>query len=291
MEYAPMASTGSSKSTEKVRQSARTHFDFFCASKHLPPWKELSEDQFCDVTLFREFSTYLAEHALVARTKMLLMAGSAVQYLGVIKELAILRFPENEMWHLHELDKWYPSLRLAIETKVNRRRMKAGQSTSDGSNPIGRALLSKICHALMLIGDSESMKRRFAIVTTFLAVGRAGEVACSSWNSVSWDYDLQNLIMDWKEMKTGDTDKMNFFSDATSKLMDFYHALSCYLILGGGNSTLTASSDANWIIPDLARNQETAASVMTKYVRSALESSEDAFLSSNAKDYEGTSLR
>ena len=111
---------------------------------------------------------------------MLLMAGSAVQYLGVIKELAILRFPENEMWHLHKLDKWYPSLRLAIETKVNRRRMKAGQSTSDGSNPIGRVLLSKICHALMLIGNSESMKRRFAIVTTFLAVGRAGEVACSS---------------------------------------------------------------------------------------------------------------
>ena len=291
IEYAPMPSTGSAKSTEKVRQAARTHFDFFCGSKHLPRWKELSEDQFCDVNLFREFSTFLAEHAVVTKTKMLLMAGSAVQYLSVIKECAIARFPENEMWHLHRLDKWYPSLRLAIETKVNRRRIKSGLSTSDGSNPIGRVLLSKICHALMLVGDSESMKRRFAIVTTFLAVGRAGEVACSSWNSVSWDYDLQNLIMDWKEMKTGDTDKMNFFSDATSKLMDFYHALSCYLILGGGNSTLTASSDANWIIPDLARNQETAASVMTKYVRSALESSEDAFLSSNAKDYEGTSLR
>lgn len=92
-------------------------------------------------------------------------------------------------------------------------------------------------------------------------------------------------------MKTGDTDKMIFFSDSTSKLMDFYHSLSCYLILGGGNSTLTATSDANWIIPDLARNQGTAASVMTKYVRSALESSKDASLSNNAKDYEGTSLR
>ena len=92
-------------------------------------------------------------------------------------------------------------------------------------------------------------------------------------------------------MTTGDTEKTNFFSDATSKLMDFYHTLPCCLILSGGNSTLTASSDANWIIPDLARNQETAASVMTKCVRSALASSEGAFLSSNAKDYEGTSLR
>ena len=208
-----------------------------------------------------------------------------------MKEYAIKRFPENEMWQLHHLDKWYPPLRLAIETKVNRRRIQDGLSTSDGSEPIGRVLLSKICHSLMLIGDSESMKRRFSIVTTFLAVGRAGEVACSSWNSVYWDYELENLIMDWKEMKTGDTDKMNFFSDSTSKLLDFYHALSCYLILGGGNSTLTATSDANWIIPDLARNQGTAASVMTKYVRSALESSKDASLSNNAKDYEGTSLR
>jgi hypothetical protein len=85
---------------------------------------------------------------------------------------------------------------------------------------------------------------------------------------VFWDYELENLIMDWKEMKTGDDDKMNFFSDASSKLQDFHHSLACYLILGGGNSALTASSDAKWIVPDLARNQETAAAaVMTKYVK------------------------
>ena len=84
-------------------------------------------------------------------------------------------------------------------------------------------------------------------------------------------------------MKTGDTDKMIFFSDSTSKLMDFYHSLSCYLILGGGNSTLTTTSDVNWIMLDLARNQGKAAFVMTKYVRSALESSKDASLSNNVK--------
>lgn len=49
------------------------------------------------------------------------------------------------------------------------------------------------------------------VTTSYLAVGRAGEVACSSWNAVSWDNQLENLIMDWKKMKTGDTDKMNFF--------------------------------------------------------------------------------
>jgi hypothetical protein len=125
------------------------------------------------------------------------------------------------MWQTHSLDKWYPSLRFAVETKVNRRRLKAGLATSEGSRPIEREILKKLCHSLMLIRDSESMKKRFAIVTTFLAVGRAGEIACSSRNSVSWDYDLENLIMDWKELKTGDTDKMNFFSDASSKLLSY----------------------------------------------------------------------
>ena len=93
----------------------------------------------------------------------------------------------------------------------------------------------------------------------------------------------------------GDEDRRHgqneLFQRSTSKLIDFYHALSLYLILGGGHSTLTASRDANMVIPNLARNQETAASIKTKYVRSALESSGDAFISSNAKDYEGTSLR
>jgi hypothetical protein len=289
--YAPMASTGSAKSTEKGRVAAKLQCDAFCASKHLPRCKDLQENQFCDVIFFREFATYLTEHAKSKKTDSLFFAGTVVQYLGAVKEFAMERFPENEMWQTHRLDKWYPSLRFAVETKVNRRRLKAGLATSEGSRPIGREILKKLCHSLMLIGDSESMKKRFAIVTTFLAVGRAGEIACSSWNSVSWDYDLENLIMDWKELKTGDTDKMNFFSDASSKLLDFYHSLACYLILGGGNSALTASSDANWIIPDLARNQETAASVMTKYVRTTFESLSDPCLSNSAKEYEGTSLR
>lgn len=291
VEYALMATTGSAKSTEKGRVNAKTHCDVFCASKHLPRIKDLSEKDFCDVNFFREFATYLSEHATWGKSQSLFKAGTAVQYLGAIKEYAIERFPDNEMWQMHKLDRWYPALRFAIETNVNRRRMKDGLPTSEGSQPIGREIIMKMCHSLMLVGDSESMKRRFALVTTFLAIGRSGEVACSSWNSVSWDYDLENLVMDWKEMKTGDTDKINFFSDASSKLLDFYHALACYLILGGGNSTLTASSDANWMIPDLARNQETASAVMTKYVRAALESTSDLSLSSNAKEFEGTSLR
>ena len=75
--------------------------------------------------------------------------------------------------------------------------------------------------------------------------------------------------MDWKKLKTGDTDHMNFFSDAESKLTDFYHCLSCYLILGCGDTTLSTSTDANWMIPDLARNQESAIQIFL-YCNSSL---------------------
>lgn len=33
---------------------------------------------------------------------MLLMAGTAIKYFSAMKEYAVVRFPGNEMWHLHE---------------------------------------------------------------------------------------------------------------------------------------------------------------------------------------------
>jgi hypothetical protein len=86
--------------------------------------------------------------------------------------------------------------------------------------------------------------------------GNLGMIFNFRGHQLSWDYELEGLIIDCKEMKTGDTDKMNFFSDASSKLLDFHHSLVCYLIFDCGKSALTASSDANWIVPDLARIQE-----------------------------------
>ena len=76
--------------------------------------------------------------------------------------------------------------------------------------------------------------------------------------------------MDWSEIKTGDSDPMNFYSDKSSMAIDFYHSLACYLALGGGNAKLCQTSDCNWIMPDLARNAESAASLVTKYVREAV---------------------
>lgn len=84
---------------------------------------------------------------------------------------------------------------------------------------------------------------------------------------------------------------MNFFSDVTSLDIDFYHAMASYLILGGGNAKLSKGTPSNWILPDLARNQDSASSLVTKYIREALADCKDKTIADCSGDYEGTSLR
>ena len=94
-------------------------------------------------------------------------------------------------------------MRLAVETNINRRLLINGLATAEGSQAIGRNLLISINESLMSTGSAETMKRRLAIVMTFLAVGRSGESALSTWTSAIWDRQLGNLLINWNEKKTG----------------------------------------------------------------------------------------
>lgn len=209
VEYKQLASGGTARSTEAGRSSAKRHCDAFCLTKRIglnsngiASCERLLEEQICDEKFFREFSTYLTAHAVKVNGEFL-MSGTATQYLSAIKDMALKKFPENKIWEERMLDRWYPSLRVAVEKTVNRRQIQNGLPISESSLPIGRSLLYSICESFMRDGRVETMKRRLAVVMTFLAVGRAGEVACSTWTSASWDRDLGNLMMEWNEIKTG----------------------------------------------------------------------------------------
>ena len=208
--YKAMATTGSSRATEAGRVSALRHADIFCTNKQIglngdgiAAFGRLSESEICNQEFFKEFATYLAEHALGQYTGTLLKPGSAIQYLSGVKEFAQKKFSANPFWIEKSLDMWYPFLRLAIETNVNRRLLTNGQPTSESSQAIGRNLLMSINGTLMTTGSAEAMKRRLAIVMTFLAVGRSGESALSTWTSAIWDRQLGNLLINWNEKKTG----------------------------------------------------------------------------------------
>lgn len=209
-EYDQLQSGGISRATEAGRSSAKKHCDAYCLTKRIglngsgnASCERLLEDQICSEKFFREFSTYLTAHAVKSNGEYL-MSGTATQYLSAIKDMAMKKFPENRIWEERVLDKWYPSLRVAVEKVVNRRQLQNGLPISESSQPIGRSLLFSISESLMKDGKVEAMKRRLAIIMTFLAVGRAGEVACSTWTSAVWDRDLGNLMMEWNEIKTGE---------------------------------------------------------------------------------------
>lgn len=209
VEYTQLASGGTSRATEAGRATAKKNCDAFCLSKRIgmnangiASCERATEDEICNEKFFREYATYLTAVAMRGNGA-LFKSGTAAQYLSAIKDMTMKKFPDNRLWEDRVLDRWYPSLRVAVEKTVNRRRILNGEPIAEGSLPIGRSLLLKICTSLMNNGKVDSMKRRLAMVTTFSAVGRAGEVACSTWTSASWDHDLGNLMIEWNEIKTG----------------------------------------------------------------------------------------
>lgn len=206
--YKAMATTGSSKSTEAGRVSALKHADIFCKNKQIgldnrgnASFGRLSENEICREEFFKEFATYLAEHA-VKTNGVLLMSGTAMQYLSALKEYAQAKFSSNPLWIEKSLDTWYPYLRLAIESNIQHRQIVNGLPIAESSQAIGRNLLISISESLMITGSAEAMKRRLAIVMTFHAIGRSGESALSTWTSAIWDRQLGNLMINWNEKKT-----------------------------------------------------------------------------------------
>ena len=119
----------------------------------------------------------------------------------------------------------------------------------------------------------------------FCAVGRSGEVATASWDSARWCNLNKNLILNWSELKTGNSDLINFSPDFDTIEIDFYFQLAIFLSLRGGISKFSCPLDSLWIIPSLATLEAGAASIITKWLQEVLEDVQ-AYGSFN-----GTSLR
>ena len=112
-----------------------------------------------------------------------------------------------------------------------------------------------MCDALLKQGDPNSMKKRFALVTTFLAMGRTGELSCATWDSAEWDFELNNLTFYWNELKTSDSDIKNMFSDIGFLKLDWYHSPACFAMLGGDVSDFRSAVENKYMVPSLAVNK------------------------------------
>jgi hypothetical protein len=181
----------------------------------------------------------------------LLMLRTALQYFSGIKMELIGKYRNNDIW---KNESWCTSINKGIERNISERCFNLGISICEKAPPIGRELLKRIACALILQNDIEGYEKRAVIVMTFLAVGRSGEVASTSWNSAYWNLDDENLTLDWNERKTNRQTQMNFFCDCQSYEIDFYHSIACYILLGGGNKSLNriANVNSNFVFPFLS---------------------------------------
>ena len=124
--------SGQSKTMLRGLVSAQEHLLKYIESRGLGIDKSsgksmldfLKATEICTEDFFRQFGTYLVEHASKGNGQLLL-SGTAIQYLSAIKEWASKneKFRDSDLFSMKSLDRWYfgnQGLRVAVEKAINR---------------------------------------------------------------------------------------------------------------------------------------------------------------------------
>jgi hypothetical protein len=96
---------------------------------------------------------------------------------------------------------------------------------------------------------------------------------------------LCTFLLNLNERKTSDSDVLPFFADAESMYVDIFHALACYLILGGGKADERSGTADRWIFPSLAISHRSASKKMTGFIRDGIKNSGDPLLAASHLDF------
>jgi hypothetical protein len=116
-----------------------------------------------------------------------------------------------------------------------------------------------------------------------MAVGRASEVALSSWNGAYWSELQQGLVMNWFEIKTLQQKYMSFINDYKSYHLDIMHTMFFYF--ASGLDIADHSDRAQHIFPSLGRGKEGKASTdITDFIRRFYEIVPGVLADSSSKD-------
>ena len=120
--YARSGVVGTSKSIVSGRNATIEVFNDFLFSKHMPSLNNLTEVQFCDVSLLQEFGTYL-KHLIVDGV---FSVGTGLQYLSNMKAIGMQKYPDRSIWNDSINNRWMHKLRKDIETYVSHANIACG---------------------------------------------------------------------------------------------------------------------------------------------------------------------
>ena len=274
-QYEPLRKANA-KRTIAARDDALLQFDIFLEKVGISSdWKLVPSNRICQKELLEQFASFLATDA---RTKIgdPLMSSTAVDYFSRVKETLKGKYADEELWKLDE-KKWYTPCRQALETVVERNAIMNGGMIQEKADPIGREYIKSIARALFRKNTMKSYKWLFAVVTTWLAVGRAGELAKSNWEGVSYNVDQGCLGLVWNEIKTVSQNDMVFYCDKDCPEADIFFVLACHLLVG---------ANEKWLIPDMEKLKQPSS-----YINKILKQMVDDGVLPKGGDFTGTSLR
>ena len=190
------------------------------------------------VLIFSTFATYLSTP--IAQTASgYYAAASAKQIFSDFKN-ALDGHTSKMCMYLQPTgtDGWYEQLYHCLFRRCASAAIARGEQVSTSSDAIWRGILNDICHYLVCCADSYSNRYlwRVVFITLYSVIGRAGEAATATWDSMKWNTTLQCPAFLWSEVKTGKTCPVTIFCDASSWKMCWWHAMFCYLMTSDGGS-------------------------------------------------------
>jgi hypothetical protein len=172
-----------------------------------------------------------------------------VQYLSSFKAILFKRF--DQLGFLDASPEWYQDLYHGLRMKACNRCIARGGRLSKKASVFARETLRDCCLYLMKHQDQlQGSEDRAVLVSVFQAIGRAGEIGNTTWDSLDWDGDNEHIAVDWGELKTGQQYLMTFHPDASDWVLCSFHAMACYLIMGPtAVRSSTAEAEANYMFP------------------------------------------
>lgn len=241
--------------TEANYAIAIRRYNDFASNNDCPQYKDLTveylegkddeEGSKMICKLFSRFGSYLLLPISKTKGQPYFKPGSCAQYFSSFKTVLGKRFSGMNSLHPPN-DEWYTFLYRLVKVSSAKETMARGESVTDSSASIWRAVLQGVCFALMVEGDCSSYLYRAAMLLVYHAIGRASEAMTMTWDSMEFNTSLEALQSEWLELKTGKSAPMSFFIDAFCYKVCAVHALFCYLVSDGGNSFVVKSG----MVPD-----------------------------------------
>jgi len=111
--------------------------------------------------------------------------------------------------------------------------------------------MKKIAEHLFELNTIAGIQKRFLTVDLFKSVGRGGEVVFSTYDTMFWDYDNEECVTDWTQIKVSKTTEIVRSPDREWTI-DWFNCFGCYLITGAGGVNIQSPwIDGTFIFPYL----------------------------------------